>query len=348
LRADDLRFTPDEAAAFLNQVMGLNLSAAQIAALEMRTEGWIAGLQLAALALQSHPDVASFIGAFGGSNRYIADYLMDEVLSRQSETRQSFLFQTSILTRMCGGLCEAVTGQAESQATLEQLEQANLFVVALDHQRQWFRYHHLFADVLQYRLRQAQRDVLPELHGRASQWFEQNEYIPEAVQHALAAKDYERAAHQIEVNALKLVLAGGGPTIRGWLNALPPDLRRPRLSLAKAVVALNLGHASSLEEDLQEAERLLAPSSPEDARGMRAEIAAVRTVGTSFYTETAQVFQFAQAPSPTGRSPRVRCDCRSRLRWPMLTFRPEIWPPPNRPPHWSSSAQARHLSSCRD
>src|SRR3712207_4402043 len=174
LRAADLRFTPSEAAEFLEGVMGLDLSAEDIAALEDRTEGWIAGLQLAALSMRGREDVAGFIRAFAGDNRYVVDYLVEEVLQRQPERVRSFLLQTSILERLSGPLCDAVTDQEEGNALLEALERGNLFVVPLDDRRHWFRYHHLFADVLRARLMEEQPDRAPTLHQRASEWYERN------------------------------------------------------------------------------------------------------------------------------------------------------------------------------
>ena len=174
LRAADLRFTPAEAAEFLNQVMGLDLSAEDIAALETRTEGWIAGLQMAALSMQGRADTASFIQAFTGSHRFVLDYLVEEVLQRQPERVRSFLLQTAILDRLCGPLCDAVTGQEDGREMLEALERGNLFVVPLDDERQWYRYHHLFADVLQAHLLEEQPDQVSALHRRASEWYEQN------------------------------------------------------------------------------------------------------------------------------------------------------------------------------
>ena len=174
IRAADLRFTPAEAAAFLNQVMGLNLSADDVAALETRTEGWIAGLQLAALSMQGHDDVGGFIRSFTGSHAYIVDYLAEEVVQRQSAEMQSFLLQTSILNRMCGPLCDAVLERDGQSGKLETLQHNNLFVIPLDDERRWYRYHHLFADVLRARLRSTQPEALPILHRRASEWYEQN------------------------------------------------------------------------------------------------------------------------------------------------------------------------------
>ena len=210
LRAADLRFTPAEAAEFLNQVMGLNLSAEDIAALETRTEGWIAGLQLAALAMlamQGHQDTASFIQSFTGSHHFIMDYLIEEVLQQQAKSVQTFLLRTSILDRMCGPLCDAVmlTSSASGQETLESLERANLFIVPLDNERRWYRYHHLFGDLLRQRLRQSfpsttedDNNHVNELHIRASRWYEDNGFGLEAFQHAAAAHDVDRADRLIE------------------------------------------------------------------------------------------------------------------------------------------------------
>jgi LuxR family maltose regulon positive regulatory protein len=174
LRATDLRFSSSEAAEFLNQVMGLDLSAEDIAALETRTEGWIAGLHLAAISMQGHKDASSLIRSFTGSHRFVLDYLIEEVLEQQSESIQSFLLQTSILDRYTGSLCDSLTGQDNGQQTLEYLERANLFIVPLDNKRHWYRYHHLFADLLRQRMHQTQLEQIPALHLRASEWYEQN------------------------------------------------------------------------------------------------------------------------------------------------------------------------------
>jgi ATP/maltotriose-dependent transcriptional regulator MalT len=217
LRADDLRFTPDEAAAFLNDIMGLHLSAADVAALEKRTEGWAAGLQLAALSMQGRDDVSGFVRAFSGSHRHVLSYLAAEVLERQPPAALDFLLKTSILDRMCAPLCEAVSGSSDGQARLQQFEQANLFVVPLDDDRNWYRYHHLFADVLRRRLRQAQPEALPELHRRASVWHEQNGSTAEAVGYALAARDVERAADLVEtVGMIQFAQPAVQHSLQGW------------------------------------------------------------------------------------------------------------------------------------
>ncbi len=199
LRAADLRFTPAEAAEFLNQVMGLDLSVDAVAALETRTEGWIAGLQLAALSMQGHEDISGFIQAFAGDDRYIVDYLVEEVLQRQPEAIRNFLLQTSILERLNGPLCDAVTGQLGSTARLETLRRGNFFLIPLDDKRHWYRYHHLFADVLRMHLMVEQVEQVPALHRRASEWYERNGSPEEAIRHALAGRDFERAADLIEM-----------------------------------------------------------------------------------------------------------------------------------------------------
>ena len=199
LRAADLRFTPAEAAGFLNQVMALNLSAEDITALETRTEGWIAGLQLAALSMRGQQDVPGFIRAFAGDHRYIVDYLVAEVLQRQPEPLRSFLLQTAILDRLNGPLCDAVTTLEGGSARLEALVRGNFFVVPLDDQRHWYRYHHLFADVLRMHLMAEQPDQVSALHRRASEWYEHNGSAADAIRHALAAEDFERAAALVEL-----------------------------------------------------------------------------------------------------------------------------------------------------
>jgi LuxR family maltose regulon positive regulatory protein len=269
LRAVDLRFTPPEAAAFLNEAMSLNLSARDIAALESRTEGWIAGLQLAALSMQGRSDTANFIQAFTGSHRFVLDYLMEEVLQRQPERVRSFLLQTAILERSCGSLCDAVTERDDGRSLLEALERSNLFVVPLDDQRQWYRYHHLFADVLQARLIEEQTDRVSELHRRASSWFEQNDLPAEAIQHALAAKDFDHAANLIERIWLEMDLNYQSAAWLRWAQQLPAELIRvhPVLCLGYAWALLNGGELEASESWLRAVERWIDPT-PEDAAKM--------------------------------------------------------------------------------
>ena len=214
LRAADLRFTPAEAAEFLNQVMGLNLSAEDIAALETRTEGWIAGLQLAALSMQGNKDVSGFIREFAGDHRYIVDYLVEEVLQNQPEPIRRFLLQTAILDQLNGSLCDAVTGKEEGNARLEALQRGNFFVIPLDDKRNWYRYHHLFADVLRMHLMAEQPDQVPALHRRASEWYEHNGSTDNAIRHALAAEDFERAATLVELAVPEMRRNRQGATVR--------------------------------------------------------------------------------------------------------------------------------------
>jgi LuxR family maltose regulon positive regulatory protein len=259
LRAADLRFTPEEAAEFLNRVMGLNLRDADIAALEARTEGWIAGLQLAALSMQGRSDTAGFIQAFTGSHRFVLDYLVEEVLQHQSEDIRSFLLQTAILDRLSGSLCDAVTAQDDGRGMLETLERGNLFLIPLDDQRQWYRYHHLFADVLRAHLMEAQPNQISSLHRRASAWYEQNGLRSDAIRHALAAQDIERAAGLIELAWPAMDISYQSSTWLGWVQKLPEDVirARPVLSVGYAWALLDGGELEACESRLQDAERWL-------------------------------------------------------------------------------------------
>ena len=262
IRAADLRFTPEEAAAYLNGVMRLGLTAQDVTALESRTEGWIAALQLAALSMQGRDDVAGFIAGFAGDDRYIVDYLVEEVLERQSDHVRHFLLQTSILDRLSGPLCDAVTGRDGSKAMLEALDRGNLFLVPLDDRRQWYRYHQLFADVLQSHLLDEHPVDVPELHRRASAWYEQNGEPSEAIRHALAAEDFERAADLVELAAPATRQYRQEVTLRRWLEALPEELLlvRPVLSNAYAGSLLVRGEVEGVESHLQAAERWLDPT----------------------------------------------------------------------------------------
>ncbi|MEO8971460.1 MAG: AAA family ATPase, partial [Ktedonobacteraceae bacterium] len=257
LRAADLRFTASEASAFLSQVMGLSLSAEDIAALEDHTEGWIAGLQLAALSMQGHQDVSGFIQAFAGDHRYIVDYLVEEVLQRQPAPVRSFLLQTSILDRLNGPLCDAVTSQEEGNARLEALERGNFFVVPLDDRRHWYRYHHLFGDVLSAHLLAEQPDQAATLHRRASAWYEQHGSANDAIRHALEAFDFERAAGLIELAVPAMRRSRQETTAFGWLKALPDELlrTRPVLSVYYAGALLMSGEIEGVEARLRDAEQ---------------------------------------------------------------------------------------------
>ena len=260
LRATDLRFTADEAAALLREATGGELPAAAVAALAARTEGWAAGLQLAALSLRGQADPAGFAAAFGGSHRYLLDYLTEEVLERQAEERRSFLLETSVLERLSGGLCDAVTGRTDSQAILQQVEQAGLFLMPLDEVRCWWRYHPLFADLLRARLRQEQPSRIPALHRNAAAWSEEHGLADDAVRHALAAGEPVWAARLIERNIDGLFLLGESTTVERWLAALPAELisSRPRLCLAQAFQAISRGNVEAIEPLLDAAEHALA------------------------------------------------------------------------------------------
>jgi len=266
IRATDLRFTPSEAAEFLNQVMGLNLSAEDVAALEIRTEGWIAGLQLAALSMKGQEDMHGFVQAFAGDHRYIVDYLVEEVLRRQPEPVRNFLLQTSILERLNGPLCDAVTAQTGSKARLEQLQRGNLFLIPLDDKREWFRYHHLFADVLRMHLTAEQPDLVSDLHKRASEWFGKNNLIADAIRHALAANDFERAAELIERAIPVMRQSRQEPTLLNWLKALPDELfqNHPVLNVNYVGMLMQNGQFGGVESRLQEIEQWLA--TPEGSR----------------------------------------------------------------------------------
>ena len=266
LRAADLRFSPVEATEFLNQVMGLTLSVAEIAALDSRTEGWIAGLQMAALSLQGHPDTAGFIQSFTGSHHFVLDYLIEEVFNQQPPTVQAFLLCTSVLERMCSSLCEAVLldPAVSGQTTLEYLERANLFVVPLDNERHWYRYHQLFAELLQQRLRRSGNAAA--YHRRASEWYENNDLMLEAFRHAAAANDVARAEHLIESTRMPLHLPGAARTILNWLAALPQSLldTRPALWWRQASLLLAMGQITGVEEKLKAAEEALVGAGRSD------------------------------------------------------------------------------------
>jgi LuxR family maltose regulon positive regulatory protein len=266
VRAADLRFTGDEAATYLNDAMGLDLTAADIDALEGRTEGWIAALQLAALTLKDRDDPGAFIAGFAGDDRFVVDYLVDEVLDRQPHEIRTFLLETSILGRLTGSLCAAVTGRRDAKATLETLERSNLFLVALDDRRQWYRYHHLFADVLRARLAEEHPERVAELHRRASDWFESDGDRPEAVRHALAAADLPRAAGLIELAMPALRQARQEATLRAWLDTLPPEVftNRPVLSLALVGARMGTGDSEGVEELLDSIDGWLDPGRPKD------------------------------------------------------------------------------------
>jgi len=279
VRTDTLRLDETEVGTFLRVVSGLDLPSEAIVALERRTEGWIAGLQLAALSLQGRTDIPAFLAAFTGSHRFVLDYLSEEVLARQSASIQSFLLRTSILDRLCGSLCEAVTGEVGGQAMLEALERANLFVVPLDEERRWYRYHHLFAELLKSRLEQAEPALLPDLHRRASAWYERQGLLLEAVQHALSARDVELAARFMEQVAPLLMAQGRPRPLLDWLTALPDSLvrARPHLCVWYAAALHVINQVEEAEARVQDAQRALsADTSPEEVAVIQGGSANIR------------------------------------------------------------------------
>ncbi len=263
VRAADLRFTPAEVASYLNEVIGLGLSAADVTALEGRTEGWIAALQLAALSIRGRDDASSFIAGFAGDDRYVVDYLVEEVLVRQPDDVRRFLLETSILDRLCGALCDAVTGGNAGRAELERLERSNLFVVPLDDSRQWYRYHHLFADVLRAHLLEEPHDEVAALHRRASRWYDaEGEPVP-AVRHALASGDVAAAADLVEAAVLGFLRDRREVTARSWIDDLPADVvsTRPVLAIGFIGALMSTGEFADVEPRLDEVERLLGSAS---------------------------------------------------------------------------------------
>ncbi len=317
VRAADLRFTADEVAAYLNDVIGLDLSPQDIAALEGRTEGWIAALQLAALSMQGLDDIGGFIAGFAGDDRYIVDYLVEEVLQRQTGLVRTFLLRTCLLDRLSGPLCDAVTGEPGGRAALEALDRANLFVVPLDNSRHWYRYHHLFADMLQAHLQDERPDEITGLHRRASQWYDQDGQPLLAVRHALAAGDVERAADLVELAISALQRNRQEATIRGWLDVIPDETVRMRPVLAVGLIgALMAGNEfDGVKERLQDAERWLEPAThdrggPEATEGLvvvdEAELPRLR--GTIEMYRAALALVGGDAPA-TLRHAQLAIDC---------------------------------------
>jgi len=302
LRAADLRFTPAEAAEFLNRMMGLNLSAEDIAALEVRTEGWIAGLQLAAISMQGRQDAASFIQSFTGSHHFVMDYLVEEILGQQSESIQAFLLRTSILNRMCGSLCDAVllntsaSGQETAgQATLEYLERANLFIIPLDNERRWYRYHHLFGDLLRKQLGSSQE--LPKYHLRASEWFEANNDLAEAFNHALAAGGFEQAARLAEVAWKGMDRSFKTAAWLGWVKKLPNAVVRsqPKLCVQLGWAFSDSGELEASETHLQNAERaLIGTMDQDDLKSLPGTIALIRAGNAQIQGNLAETEKYAK------------------------------------------------------
>ena len=308
VRAHELRFLSDEASSFLSDTMHLNLSAAEVAALEARTEGWIAGLQLAALSLRGREHSPDAVAALTGSHRYVLDYLSDQVIQLQPPDVQSFLLQTSVLDRLTAPLCDSLTGRRDGQRVWERLEQHNLFLVPLDDERRWYRHHRLFSDVLRQRLRQTQPESLPALHCRASDWYASQGLVPEAVNHALAAHDFERAAQRIEQGIEQLWPRGERLTLAGWIQALPDAVRRsqPRLCLEYAQVLADTGQYAAEEAWVVDAEREIESHPPADsgvAASLRGRALALRAhleVARSAFSKAIELSQQAGRLLPDG------------------------------------------------
>jgi LuxR family maltose regulon positive regulatory protein len=297
LRAADLSFSADETASLFKQSINLQLSTRDIKLLETRTEGWAAGLQLAALSLQGRKDPSEFIQGFKGDNRYIADYLTEEVLNRQPGHLRNFLLQTSILGRLCGPLCDAVTDQENSRQVLNTLEKANLFVIPLDDERCWYRYHHLFADLLEQRLRTQQGDPVPELHRRASQWFAKNGFKYEAVDHAFFAQDYARAAQLLEeIAEIDWDRARESRLLR-WFKKLPEEQidANPKLCIFYARELFKSGYLDDAEKRLQAAEQILESTSISDLNkeGLLGRIAVIRAYISSRTGDLSRTIYFS-------------------------------------------------------
>ena len=281
IRAADLRFTPQEATAFFNQRMGLNLPPAQVAALEARTEGWVSGLQLAALSLRSRAPERrpAFVDAFSGSHRHVIDYLAEEVLAQQPAEVRDFLCRTAFLDRLTAPLCDAVSGRSDSEALLRRLEQENLFLVPLDDERRWYRYHHLFGEFLREYAQQRLADRAHDLHCRAAEWYEDAGLPIQAVGQALAAGEAEWGARLIEQIALPVLMRGQVTTVLGWLDALPEELAeaRPRLYIARAAALTLAGQPQEIEAHLQAAEAAIgALPSPGERRQLFSQVSVIR------------------------------------------------------------------------
>jgi LuxR family maltose regulon positive regulatory protein len=274
IRADDLRFTFEETTEFFGRVMGLDLSSDEVATLEERTEGWIVGLQMAALSMHGRRDVSQFVQSFTGSHRYVLDYLVEEILNHQPQDVQTFLLRTSILKRLSGPLCDAVLEQTGSQAILEELEKANLFLVPLDDERCSYRYHHLFADLLRARLDQRCPGLASQLHARAAAWLEQEGSTVEAVNHALAAGAHDHAARLVEENTTRLLAQGELNALMGWIETLPVELRlaRPWLCVHQAYALIFGGRPAEVEPLLIQVEAALGAVSEQGTASLTGQV----------------------------------------------------------------------------
>ncbi|MBK8023305.1 MAG: hypothetical protein IPK19_18210 [Chloroflexi bacterium] len=321
LRDSDLRFTHDEAAQFLNEVMDLDLSAEEVVTLDRRTEGWIVGLQMAALSLQHFDDEAGrsqFIHDFAGNDRYVLDYLMGEVLQQQPPDVQRFLLDTSILDRLSGALCNAVTERADSQAVLEGLEAANLFLIPLDNRRAWYRYHHLFADLLRHQLNRGDSGRAALLHRRASQWYEAAGLAPQAVDHAIAGADLTNAVRLIKTVERAMLMMHGEPyTMLRWIRLLPADApaQHPELHITHAWALVGLSQPDEAWRVLQAAREALGPDLPVLTQAEIAMVAA--TIGV-IKSDIGLIMEYA--PVAVALTPETYPMERSFALWMMGQF----------------------------
>jgi LuxR family maltose regulon positive regulatory protein len=312
LRTQDLRFTSPETTQFLNEVMRLGLSTEDIEALEARTEGWVVGLQMAALSLKGHENASQFIRAFSGSHRYVLDYLVEEVLKRQPAHIQTFLLETSVLEKLNGSLCDALVKEEwkeageSGQAVLEYLERSNLFVIPMDESKQWYRYHQLFADLLRARLDQIYPGLSPHLHAHAAVWFEDEGMTVEAVNHNLAAGEYDRAARLVEENTTRLLAKDELNALMSLIEALPAELRlaRPRLCVHQAYVLtlggrlaevpLLLAQAEAAQDAAHQAGEEAESLSPAEGRSLSGAIAAIRAMVATLSGQNAEAISLAR------------------------------------------------------
>jgi LuxR family maltose regulon positive regulatory protein len=328
LRAADLRFSLPEVGEFMNQTMNLDLSTKDITLLEARTEGWIAGLQLAAISLQGRDDAAALIESFTSSHRHVTDYLLQEILNRQSEKLLMFLLQTAILDRLTGPLCDALTGRDDGQEVLETLEHTNLFIVPLDSERRWYRYHHLFAGLLRQRLQHTQPEEIPILHNRASEWCKKNGFFDEAIQYALQADDFEQAVRLIEEHVDVIWQRGEHAKLWRWLKKLPIELvfSKPLICIFHAWYLFHDGQLDAAERSLQAAEQVIGsgtesaaqigPEVPGGQRGadrlkIQGRVATIRACLSSYRSDVPMIIHDARKA--------LECLPEQDLTWRSLT-----------------------------
>ena len=317
VRAEDLRFTAAEAAALVWST-GVELPTAEVEELTDRTEGWAAALRLAAVSLRGRPDHADLVRRFGASHRYVLDYVVEEVLAGLPRESQEFLLRTSILDRLCGPLCEAVAGEPDGQARLEELERANLLIIPLDDERRWYRYHALFAEILRARLRTLHPDEVAALHARASAWHEARGDDDEAIGHALLSGDLERTSRIVAFASGRHVSAGELSTVRGWLDALPAEIVRghAQLSASYAWVLLLAGETEGVADRLADADRaladgrdggpMMAPAIPTQLALLRSQLAALEGDSATAIAEARRARELVPAGPPAEREATLR------------------------------------------